>query len=616
MSSTTTITTRTSPRVLSSSLESTTDPGLLPPPAVEHKPSFTSSIGPSSRPISRKGPKTRLQERPTWSKVLNYDGTPTAIRDEPQPKKKSGGLRNTFRRLFGRKPPKDRISLPGPVTHPRHNPNEFITSAVDVVKQRSASVPTHGLLRTSALGSHNPFPVPLPTASPVAESNTPQRPERSPPLRPIRPRRASLPSVILNAQEGAEIGDQLPGLGFQDTQDKGLDHASIGFAVTSGSNPKRRSKSADDLREGDKEHRMSPIQWRRWRRRSDEIRYWRESADETAPELFAPASRQSSPDHALVRRQGFVEQTPLMPQEEEHKAPPHPGDFNFGLSSGAMHSQEHISLEERLVTLEIKLMDFEYAISKLQAEIKSVDVKSPTEDISQHYEASPPASNSTFLQAPPKPVLENSPTSNYDQSPESTPGMQQLPFGVHGPANHPKPRPTSIATTLKPAHGDRSSRNSMTELTIEHYTTLITLIRREQSARIRLEDQVTMLQQELHSIKSPSPNSLREIRDARRQYQYSSTAFIPGYRRYDSPDDHRRQYTPPGRRPYSRDSNERYLTRQQHHHERLDDRSRSRSNYHDETDTDDESFHEVYVTPVERGEFERPDLDGEEGLAF
>ncbi|CAO1597817.1 hypothetical protein XANCAGTX0491_001612 [Xanthoria calcicola] len=617
MSSTTT--TQTSPRVLSSSLESTTDPGLLPPPAVEHKPSFTSSIGPSSPPVSRKGPKPRLQERPTWSNVLNYDGAPPAIRDDPRPKKpRTGGFRSTFRRLFGRKSPKNRISLPAPVAYPRHDPNEFITSAVDLAKQRSASVPTQTVLRTSALGSHSPFPVPLAAAPLAPESITFLRPERSPPLRPIRPRRASVPSIILNAQEGAEIGDQLPGLGFQEAQDKGLDHGSIGFAVTNGSNPKRRSRSADDLREGRKEHRMSPIQWRRWRRRSDEIRYWRESADETAAGFIAPESRQPSPDHALIQRQGFIEQTPPMRQEEEHGGPPHPGGFNFGLSPGPMHSQENISLEERLVTLEIKLMDFEYAISKLQADIKSVDIKSPTEDISQHYEASPqPPSSSTFLQLPPRPAIENSPSSNYDQSPESTPGMQQLPFGIHGPANQPKPRPTSIATTLKPAHGDRSSRNSMTELTIEHYTTLITLIRREQSARIRLEDQVAVLQQELDSMKSPSPNSLREVRDARRQPQYSSTASIPGYRRYNSPDAHRRHYTPPERRPYSRDSNERYLMReQQQQHKRLDDRSRSRSNYNDETDTDNESYHEVYVTPVERGEFERPDLDGEEGLAF
>lgn len=622
-------TTRTSHGPGSSSLDTSIDPG---PRFAESKSRIAPPIEPPSRPISRKGPKSRVQERPVWSSVLNADGTPESLRNGPSRasmngitplrKPKSGGLRNTFRRLFGRKSAKDRISLPAPVGYPRHDPNEFITSAVDIAKQRSASVPTQTVLRSSALGSHSPFPVPVPVAPSIRDSGIPPRPERSPPPAPVRPRRASVPTATLNSQEGGEIGDQLPGLGLHDLQDRRPEHANIGFAVTSGSNPKRRSRSADDLREGTKEHRMSPIQWRRWRRRSDEIRYWRESADETSPDFVAPESRQPSPDRTLARRQGFVEQTPPMPEEREHSPVPEAGEFNFGLSAGAMQSQENVSLEERLVTLEIKLMDFEYAISKLQADIKYVDVKSPTEDISQHYEASPHApSNPTFLQPPSKPVPESSPTSNYDQSPESTPGVQQLPFGVHHPANQPKPRPSSIATTLKPARSDRNSRNSMTELTIEHYTTLITLIRREQSARIRLEDQVSELQQELQSLKAPSPSSLRDIRDARRQHQHSSPICHSDYgRRYDSPEDHRRHYTPPeeNRRPYSRDSNERYLIRQQRQQQQMynDERSRSRSNYNDETDTDEETFHEVYVTPVERGEFERGDLVGEEGLAF
>ncbi|KAL8937515.1 MAG: hypothetical protein Q9211_003652 [Gyalolechia sp. 1 TL-2023] len=542
----------------------------------------------------------------------------------PHPTKpKSGGLRNTFRRLFGKKSAKDRISLPAPVGYPLHNANELVTPAVDVVNQRSDSVPTQTtVLRSSALRSHSPFPTPVPSAPPIRESAIPPRPERSPPLAPVRPRRASVPSFTLNAHEGADIGNQLPGLGLRDSHDRRLDHASIGFAVTSGSNPKRRSRSADDLREGTNEHRMSPIQWRRWRRRSDEIRYWRESADETAPGFIVPESRQPSPDRTLARRQGFVEQTPPMPEEREHSPVPDAGDFDFGLSAGALQSQGHVSLEERLVTLEIKLMDFEYAISKLQADIKYVDVKSPTEDISQHYEVSPQVpSNPTFLRPPSLLGSKNSPTSNYDQSPESTPGIQQLPFGIHHAATRPKPRPTSIATTLKPARSDRNSLTSMTELTIEHYTTLITLIRREQSARIRLEDHVSELQQELQSLKAPSPSSFRDIRDARRQHQYSSPLYRSDYRRlYDSPDDHRRRFARPedNRRPYSRHSNERFLVEQQQHQRQIykDDRSRSRSNHNDETDTDEETFHEVYVTPVERGEFERGDLEGEEGLAF
>ncbi|KAL8665240.1 MAG: hypothetical protein Q9202_002462 [Teloschistes flavicans] len=560
----------------------------------------------------------------------------------PQVKKpKSGGLRNTFRRLFGKKSAKDRISLPAPVPYSRHvsldpphtdqhsdvekDPNEFITSAVDVSKQRSASVPTQTVLQSSALGSHSPFTPPLPDVASIRELSTPPPPERTPPprpdrsplLRPIRPRRASLPNVILDPQEETDTGDQLPGLGLYEGHDRAVDQAAIGFAVTSGSNPKRRSRSADDSRHTRREHRRSPIQWRQYRRRSDEIRYWSETADENAPGFTAPESRQPSPDRTLARRQGFVERTPPMPQGEEHSMAPDSNDFNFDLSSGEMHNQEQISLEERLVTFEIKLMDFEYAISKLQADIKTLDVKSPTEDISQHYEASPQLpSNPTLLQPPPKSALENSPSSNYDRSPDSTPGMQQMPFGIHHPANRPNPRPTSIATTLKPARGNRSSRNSMTELTIEHYTTLITLIRREQSARIQLEDKVSMLQREIQTLKSPSPSFLRDMRDVRPQ-PYSPPSSHSAYRSYHSQDDHRRDITPPeDRRPYSRDSNERFLLRQQQQQRFHDERSRSRSNYNDETDTDEEASHDVYVTPIERGEFERPDLEGEEGLAF
>ena len=499
---------------------------------------------------------------------------------------------------------------------------------MDLAKQRSASAPTQMILRSSALGSHSPFAVQAPPDIEFRDSGIPPRPkrspplhpERSPPLRPVRPRRASLPSVILNVQEGDNAEPEFSGLGLSDVEKPSADTANIGYAVTSGSNPKRRSRSANNLRDAAKEHRMSPIQWRRWRRRSDEIRYWRASADEMSAEFTAPESRQPSPDHTISRRKGFVESTPEMLPEDEHEVEipeeretqgmpdTDPGDFNFGLSSGAMQSREHIGLEERLVTLEVKLMDFEYAISKLQTDVKSPT--SPTEDIAQHY-TSPTPPLQGLLQPPPNPPRDRSPTSNYDQSPESTPGlrqmpfepspgMQQSPFTAHFPQNQIRPRPTSIATTLRPVKGDRTSRNSMTELTIEHYTTLITLIRREQSARIRLEDQVTLLQRQVEMLKSSSPSSLREIREARHQYS--------------SPDS-RNHYTPPDEpRPYSRDSNERFLRRQ---HKERSRSSRRRSAYdEEEADTDDEAFHEVYVTPVERGEFERTDLEGEEGLAF
>lgn len=129
---------------------------------------------------------------------------------------------------------------------------------------------------------------------------------------------------------------------------------------------------------------------------------------------------------------------------------------------------------------------------------------------------------------------------------------------------------------------DRSSRNSTTQLTIEHYTTLITLIRREQSARMQLEDQVTELQRQVESLQAHSTSPRSRI-----EQQHLGRHF--------SPDD--------VRRPFGLGFDNRQR------------RGRS-SNYSTDTDTDEDNFHDVYVTPVERGEFERDDFEGEEGVAF
>ena len=161
--------TKVSPGAASSSLDSTIDPRLLPR-VLEHKASFGSSRSPrrvtlarrqssthrsrsrgsqdgsptgytvqvySEKPpehvpqrLRRREPKARTQ-RPRWSSMLNADGTSISHNDAPNQetvigasprakKPRGGGLRGTFRRLFGRKSSKDRISLPAPVPYPQH----------------------------------------------------------------------------------------------------------------------------------------------------------------------------------------------------------------------------------------------------------------------------------------------------------------------------------------------------------------------------------------------------------------------------------------------------------------------------------------------------------------
>ena len=354
---------------------------------------------------------------------------------------------------------------------------------------------------------------------------------------------------------------------------------------------------------------MSPIQWRQWRRRSDEIRYWRES--------------KTSDGSPAIGGTGFVTSEPLGEISADPNPKPsfiavdgegrpfeaHNQDFNFGLPPDDVQSNEnigeHIGLEERMITLELKLMDFEFAISKLQAGSFSPADRfrhpepltvAPAVPAHSRSVSDQPQMHSSKVGS--SAFIDQYPSLAYYQN-SGTPASQQGPFapGHDSTIIHPKPRPISIATTLKasgasnqnnsPITRDRSARNSITELTIEHYTTLITLIRREQSARMRLEDQVTELQRQVELLQARSP-SASHSQQRREQQQNLGRHF--------SPDDIRRPYRlgVEGR----------------------EQRGRS-SNYSDEeTDTDDDAFHDVYVTPVERGEFERESFEGEEGVAF
>lgn len=462
--------------------------------------------------------------------------------------------------------------------------------------QRSASAPTNGVLRTSGLGSHPPFQKTTrsvgATSKGVGNSDTksneatpipvPPQPERVPPERPARPRRASVPSVILNRPEVQEIEAAMTGLGLQTNEQQPVDAHNIGFAVTNGSNPKRRSRSVGAFR--DTEHRMSPIQWRRWRRRSDEIKYWRQSTD------FGSLGIKSFGSPELEQKEDATGNDDGNPGRRSE-------EFNFGLPADTMQNQDRIGLEERIVTLEIKLMDFEYAISKLQASFLS-----PSRRHSERAEiVGRQNSVDSYL------------SSDHQQAPiEASPALvQETPPGSPSKFAHeaiPQQRPTSVATTLKAstsgpnssAHKgsiDRSPSSSLVGLTIEHYTTLVTLIRHEQNSRVRLEQQVSLLQQQLDRISPPyssqsHPHSLSQHSHSRSlSSQQRRQGFVDMGNR-------RGQYRQP--------------------------RPRSSSYSTNETDTDDDIYHDVYVTPnitpVERGEYERGAFERvagvEEGMAF
>lgn len=359
-------------------------------------------------------------------------------------------------------------------------------------------------------------------------------------------------------------------------------------------NSKRRSRSAGASHDTAREHRMSPIQWRQFRRRSAEIRYWRESTDAGSPVLgnttfMGSELLQLSPVHSHVL--GNLEESARAGDRLQAGTVRNHENFNFGVPIGELEPQDQVTIEERMVTLEIKLMDFEYAISKLQAGLVSSSSQPshqfyPNEEprtvrqsnpqilpVSSRYHAKRPSDESY------SPISSHSTQVSSFQRP-----FQSLPQSSYQ-QHHNENRPASASTTIKAGARDRSTRSSFTALTIDHYTTLITLIRHEQSARLRLEDQVLSLERQIQRLQS-SPWQQREnslgVRGGPRHGLSSPLNNTVG--------DHspRGRYRRPSH-PYSEG----------------------------EVDTDEQSFHDVYVTPVERGEFERARIaTGEEGVAF
>ena len=260
--------------------------------------------------------------------------------------------------------------------------------------------------------------------------------------------------------------------------------------------------------------------------------------------------------------------------------------FDFGILATSMREQETVSMEERVMIMEVKLMDLENAISKMQAHSRS-PVRPPQHESrpavqvrSASASSDPSGTSSLHKQAESSQITQEGSESTQPTSQSSN----------ESPTDR-KPRPISNAPTIRPPKAvspmpsddglrQKRNRSSITSLTIDHYTTLISLIRREQTARIRLEEQVSDLQRQVQNLQPPSPQDSRS-RLPRWQGNTSQSSNYP----------HRS-------------------------HEKLDFRGARYVPDYDDGDTDD-GFQEVYQTPTERREFEGGPFSGSyEGEAF
>lgn len=381
------------------------------------------------------------------------------------------------------------------------------------MEKRSNSLPINEYNR--ALRSHSTFTEDFPTHEPNRESIQADG--------STRPRRATTPSRLWTPNKTPGYVDWT-GLsprpasshvrGSKVITDEEA-QAAIGMAVTSGSHPNRRSRSLGELREVASLPTIT-------RRRSDEIRYWRESYD---PGIMSPMSSNKAE----------AEEPIILPDESEHLVDPEeqPQPFNFGPMGemAGMKITQAASLETRVQQLEARMHKMERTVSRLhhpealqlqdppKRNVNRVHSRSFTRPGTDNSELSLPKHDRhrETLQRLQEPQSDPKRSSSYSRpSTVDTNASYQHSLDSFLPPALPSPnaalissqenaRPLSTSTTIRgmPSSSPTIAKDGV--LTVEHYTALTNMIQAEQAARQKLEVIVRALQQQLSDARTPAP---------------------------------------------------------------------------------------------------------------
>ncbi|KAN0077932.1 hypothetical protein V8E54_006236 [Elaphomyces granulatus] len=288
-------------------------------------------------------------------------------------------------------------------------------------------------------------------------------------------RRATLPSLLLSDEEARETAVPIV---HSSTTVAASDSGSIhleGRLRTRSIQAKRRSRSASSLKDAS-QRTISSTPWR-WC--SEDINFWKTSVLDIEQDV-SPRPATNTTTVAPVKEE--METEPEQPEPDHSSEPEAAAPFNVAnLMQGA-----DVTLEQRVITLEVKLMDLELAIAKIQGRGDDA-ARGGTRDKTQHGFAS--------IQHRPShgPLAYIPPTASQESLHSASPMM------VDG-------RPTSISTlrahTCRQAPWQMSSFSipDVNSISIAQYSALITLLRREQSARKALEHQVAQLQEDLQRL--------------------------------------------------------------------------------------------------------------------
>lgn len=320
--------------------------------------------------------------------------------------------------------------------------------------------------RGEALGSHG---------TTDAQCNLPRTSsERNRLKSPRRPRRNTLPSLILTEQEAQILAGPKDDLVSQSWRQ----------AEPTPNKFKRRSRSADALNDMVATFNLKDVQPGD---RESQIAYWRTSVLENPTPLYRGWPTGDQADTSTTKP---PELAPIQ-------------TFDFGLEK---FDVQRASLEDRVNTLEIKVFDFEYAIARLQGHDIAKPLLHPKAPKRRSiHELFPSQNEKSTLSVSPQ----REPTS-FLNSPDESP----MPAGDHD--EHFRPDRTSKATTIRPLTARRLSPHSQTPSSSSHpassqFDQLMEMLKQEQEARRILEQQVIALQKEVEALCTPVYAKIRPM---------------------------------------------------------------------------------------------------------
>ncbi|KAK6227041.1 hypothetical protein QIS74_00596 [Colletotrichum tabaci] len=507
------------------SIVSVAHPEMSQPPRTDSVVAPTGSAGsdsmsPPTSGIHAHSPQS--QRRTNGSSHLRYSAVSASSaqtggsRDRPQRKKST--LRGALGKLFGRK---KKTSSQGSADSQRmstYNPSNQHKSDISALSRvseaepkRSASLPITEYDR--ALRSHSIGPQDI-TAIESARNSI------NVDLSVLGHRRAATvtTSQIYSAPFRSRE-DELAGLSPRpaSTHVRGSrlftdddDPEEIGRAITSDVSQKRRSRSLSGI--------QNPEVRADLRRRSDEIRYWRESY---APAVASPVSS-NPPDHEHQFTRAVSMDVPDTPVEQGQQVHTPPQPFSFGNLAhmnvmAGMKITQAASIETRIETLEERMHRVEDVVTQLCNSVPGFQMhinhpQRPAPSV-PGPELSTQTTNSVLNPALRQLSRQDAPpASRYSSSAHSrdshtsfgeTPtyvGSLQLPASMNRPTSNSTIR--GVISLPAISHVETSSRTTET-FTADHYTMLLALVETERASRQALESQVKKLTRRLNMISGP-----------------------------------------------------------------------------------------------------------------